>query len=110
MNTCLTIALTNHGQQLLNSGAQNSLLPLQDTTVVCGAALQPDNQPTVPLHQLIELPLLTLQAPQLPAITSLQRQQPLLQEAAEIKTPEDLMNTVFGNIKNVCLPIFSVIE
>lgn len=57
-----------------------------------------DNQPTVPLHQLIELSLLTLQAPQLPAIASLQRQQPLLQEAAEIEQPEDLMNTVFGNI------------
>lgn len=84
---CLTIAVANHGQQLLNGVAEHGLLPMQDTAVVRGAAqlaLEPDDQLTLPLHQLVELTLLTLQALQLPAVASLQRKQPLLQEAAEV--------------------------
>lgn len=100
-NTCLTVAVTDHGQQLLNGAAEHGLLPLQDTTVVRGAAqlaLESDNQPTLSLHQLVELPLLALQAPQLSAVASLQRQQPLLQEAAEIKQAQGMTNTVWAKI------------
>lgn len=87
MRGCLTIAVANHGQQLLNGVAEHGLLPLQEAAVVRGAAqlaLEPDDQLTLPLHQLVELTLLALQALELPTVASLQRKQPLLQEAAEV--------------------------
>lgn len=85
--------MSHSGQQLLHGVAEDGLLPLQDAAVVRGTAqlsLQPDDQPTLPLQQLVELPLLTLQALQLPAVATLQRQQTLLQEAAEAKQTEDI--------------------
>lgn len=94
MRGCLTVAVANHGQQLLNGVAEHGLLPLQDAAVVRGAAqlaLEPADQPALPLHQLVELPLLALQALQLPAVASLQCQQPLLQEAAKVKRQPGLL-------------------
>ncbi|TNN88043.1 hypothetical protein EYF80_001624 [Liparis tanakae] len=72
----LTVAAVGHRQQLLNRVCERGLLPLQRGAVERGAdqlTLQPTDQSTLPLHQLLELLLLALQAVQLLPIPSLQR-------------------------------------
>ena len=78
-----TVAVVDHGQQLLNRVGEQGLLPLQHGAVGRGAVhlpLELSHQAALSVQELLQLLFLLLEPLELPAVAGLQRREPLLQE------------------------------
>ena len=78
-----TVAVVDHGQQLLYRVGEQGLLPLQHGAVGRGAVhlpLELAHQLALSVQKLLQLLLLPLEPLELPAVAGLQLGEPLLQE------------------------------